>query len=428
MADIYPFRGYRYFPAAGHPDQLVTQPYDKISPQLQQDYYARSPYNMVRIIKSLEKNENPVTEYPQAQRLVRQWFDSEILVRDKTSALYVYTQEFEIDGETHTRRSFIGLLQLDEAGAGVRAHEKTLDEPKQDRLRLVRSIEANDELIFMLYDDPGLEVDRTLAPDSAPLVEARDDFGAVHRIFAVAEPDRIAHVRRFLLERTLYIADGHHRFETSLNYLRECRARGWKPAAVESFDKRLVACVALQDPGLKILPTHRLVRNIDGFSAEEFLRQAAEHFDVAHLASRSELFAAMRRAGQTVIGFYAGGGRFYALGLKDDAATGRYLPAVSDAYRRLDVVVLHVLLLDRLLGIDDARLAAQTNVEYARDRSGALDRVDAGNYQMAFLLNSTQVRQVHDVASAGEKMPQKSTDFYPKMITGLVLSRMEIDK
>ncbi len=433
MALICPFRGFRFDPAkAGDPDLLVTQPYDKITPEMQQEYYRRSPYNIVRITKNAEKDADPHTEYPDAAATLERWIREGILVQDRVPTIYAYCRQYEVDNEKLNQKGFIALLELHHGAGGILPHEHTLSEPKADRLRLMRATESNDDLIYTLYTDDRLAVDSVLdeaTQTTGPGFVARDDHGVVHSVWAVSNPRLVKKIRDSMIPEELFIADGHHRFETSVAYMNECTSRGWKPAAVESFDKRLVACFNSAGTGITILPTHRLVHALASLDARRFIDQAAQYFLIEGIGSPEEMWERMKqgRGRAHVFGFYpASLRRPYLLTLREESKIDPLMLAHGEAYRQLDVSILHTLLLDRLLGIDDTKLASQANVEYARERDSCIRAVDEGKYQAAFFLNPTTVEQMQRVALLGERMPQKSTDFYPKLLTGLVLMKMHM--
>jgi len=435
MALISPFRGYRYNQEiVGDLSLVMTQPYDKISEELQQEYYRRSPYSVVRVTRSEEKNANPETDYAGAGGIFRGWVAQGILRQEAAPAIYAYWQDYEIEGERKRQRGFVALLDLKHVAGGILAHERTLDEPKMDRLRLMRATECNEDMVFMLYTDDRLVVNRILQErisGHAPDVEVKDDFGTRHRLWAVTDARAAKKIRDAMVPEELFIADGHHRFETSINYLKECEARAWKPAAPESFDSRMVTCFNSADQGITILPTHRLIRGLAQLDVRAFLRASEQYFEIERLGSAAQLWEKMKQARGVDhgFGFYAGGGRrFYLLRLKEEAKVDPLMLAHAEVYRHLDVSILHTLVLDRLLGIDEAKLVAQAHVDYARDREASIQTVNQGKYQAAFFLNPTTVEQVQRVALLGERMPQKSTDFYPKLLTGLVFMKMEIFK
>jgi uncharacterized protein (DUF1015 family) len=433
MAFVFPFRGYRYNgEIVKNLSGVVVQPYDKISEELQQEYYRRSPYNSVRITLNLEKSKDPDTSYPEAGSTLQQWIDRKILLQDPLPAIYAYYQSYRVDGAEKLQKGFIALLDLKGSQAGIIPHERTLQAPKQDRLRLLRSTESNEDSVFMLYSDESLTVNRIMdetVADRAPDMEVRDDFGVLHRLWAVSDPEKLNRIQNSMQPRSLFIADGHHRFETSVNYMQECEQRNWTPAGTESFDKRMITCFNIAD-GVTILPTHRLVRDLTDFDVPTFLESAGNHFEVTEADSREGLFQAMKRGrGWNVFGFYPGATKkFYLLKLKEEARNDPLFDAYVGEYRQLDVSILHILILEKYLGINESKLVSQSNVDYARDVEPCIEAVDSGKYQAAFFLNPTTAAQMQSLALKGERMPQKSTDFYPKLLTGLVFMKMRMRK
>jgi uncharacterized protein (DUF1015 family) len=434
MAVLHPFQGYRFNKEIiGDLNPVMAQPYDKISAEMQKQYYAKSPYNVVRVTLNLEKRQDPNTEYPDAGATYQKWIHEDILVQDPKPAIYAYYQEYEIEGERKLQKGFIALLDLKHASSGIRPHEKTLAEPKMDRLRLMRRIESNAESIYMLYTDDKLVVNHLLdetASTQAPDIEVVDEYGATHRLWAITEPKVLKKIQDVMAAEELFIADGHHRFETSQNFMKECQMRSWRAVHVESFDHRLVTCFNSADQGLTILPTHRLLRAVSGFNVRGFLQSALSLFTAEPVTSAPALWDTMKNdRDRHVFGFYAGkADGFYLLAMKPEAEADPLMLARPEAFRQLDVSTLHTLLLENLLGIDEAKLAAQEHVDYARDRDRCIREVDEGKYQAAFFLNPTTVEQMQRIALLGGKMPQKSTDFYPKLLTGLVMMKMNIIK
>ena len=433
MAKIIPFRGYRYDPAqVGDPSDVVSPPYDRVDPKVQRACYDRSPFNIVRIIKGVERPGDGDGEdvYSRAATYLKTWIDDGILVRDADPTLYAYHQTYTFAGERLTRKGVVALGKLEPEK--VHAHEQTLRGPREDRLRLMRATEANFGQIFMLYADPARAADAAIdnaIEGVAPSTEVRDADGNVHRLWAISEANVIRAVQAALADRDLYIADGHHRYETAVNYMRECEEKGWRPAAAESFDVRMMTLFNVDEPGMSIRPIHRLIHGIDGFDPVRFLERASEDFVV----DRHETFEGMveaterGREGHT-FGCVTDDG-FASLQLKDRSIVDRLVPGERSVdYRGLDVTILHVVLLDHILGIDVKALEEQRNVTYTVDARSGAAAVEAGEEQLLFFLNATSPEEVIRVADHGEKMPQKSTDFYPKLLTGLVLSKMEIDR
>ena len=432
MAQIYPFKGFLYNQEiTGGYSKVVTQPYDKTSPAMQDEYYERSPYNVIRITLNREKRNDPETAYPDAGATLRNWIDEKVLSPQERSAFYPYYQEYTVDGRAHLQKGFIALLDIKKSGEEIIPHENTLAAPKQDRLHLLRSIEGNEDLIYMLYNDEALTIDRVMDKYIAgckPAIETTDEFGATHRVWALTDPAAIEEIQRAMQTQNLFIADGHHRFETAVNFMRECEQKGWTPAGLESFDKRMVTCFN-SAAGVTILATHRLLRDLPGFDAENFLQSLEEHFTVENCETADLLWKRMSDERERhVFGFYAGNGGFYLLAMKPPALSDAAFQGRSEAWRELDVSILHTLILGRRLGINEEKLARQTNIDYARSREACVERVDAGKYQAAFLLNPTPAEHMQRVAAAGERMPQKSTDFFPKLLTGLVFMKMQIRK
>jgi uncharacterized protein (DUF1015 family) len=433
LAFLYPFRGYRYNPELVKDlNKAVVQPYDKTTQSMQENYYLASPYSAVRITLNMERRQNAETDYPDAGATFRQWIDEQVIVQDPKPAIYPYYQEYAVEGRKRLQKGFVALLDLKDSGSGVVPHEHTLSAPKQDRLQLMRSLEGNEDFIYMLYSDESLTVNRLMDQAIAgkkPILEAMDEFGAVHRIWAIDDPAIQSQIQEAMKRHKLFIADGHHRFETSVNFMRECENRNWKPAATEAFDKRMVTCFNSAD-GVTILPTHRMVHNIPAFNVHRFLQAINDCFAVEMILTAEELWKKMSEGQKDhVFGFYPAGSKiYYLLRLKEGAQNDPRLAGFSEAYRTLDVSILHALLLERHLGIDENKLAAETHVDYVRERESCIRMIDEEKYQAAFFLNPTNSEQMVRIAGAGERMPQKSTDFYPKLLTGLLFMRMNINK
>jgi len=433
MAEIHAFRGIRYgVTEVGSLTDVVTPPYDRVPEDVQATLYARSPLNMVRIIKGRAEpgDDERNNVYTRAAGTFREWLGSGVLVRDPDPSLYVYHQEYTFAGERLVRKGVMALAKLEPQK--VHAHERTLKGPKEDRLRLMRASEANFEHVFMLYNDSRRVADRALAEavdGRKPDMVAEDADRNPHRVWRVSDPRTIAAVQAALRDKDLYIADGHHRYETSVNFMRECRERGWTPAATESFDARLMTLFNVAEPGMSIRPIHRMVHGVAGFEPGAFLERAGERFEVSRQQSFEEMVqAATAGATRHTFGFYARGAAA-TLRLRDERAVDELIGGSwSKDYRRLDVSILHAAVLEPLLGIDAKALEEQTNITYSVTLEKGRSGVESGAEQVFFVLNATSADEVVRVADHGEKMPQKSTDFYPKLLTGLVLSKMEIRK
>jgi len=443
MAEIFPFAAYRYDPALVDLERVVTQPYDKITPEMQQRYESLSPYNLISLEKgrSLPGDTPERNVYTRAAKTLENWVERRVVARDPSPGLYAYFQDYAVPGsaERHMRRGFIGLGRLEDYSRRiVFRHEQTLAEPKADRLELLRRTRAQTGLLFMLYSDPGRAADGLLArvAEAPPDAAVRDEYGVVHRLWRVA--DR-ALIERFVAElagKTLIIADGHHRYETALAYRDECRAAAWgKIDPCASHEKAMMAFFNSHSD-LTILPTHRLVRGLPEIRIESLRRQLGACFDwyaytfvgPEERARSLEEFRkdlAGRGRVRNALGVYAGGGAFYLFLLRRDANLASLLPDVPSAVRQLDIVLLHRLLLEKALGIAPEAIHAGQFVGYERDLEAALAAVDSGRAQIACLLNPVRIEQVRDIALAGEVLPQKSTDFYPKLLSGLCLYRLD---
>jgi uncharacterized protein (DUF1015 family) len=436
MATIRPFKGVRYnLDKIADLSVVISQPYDRVRHGLQDKYYDQSPYTIVRIIKGKERagdNEGN-NVYTRARDYYQSWLREGILMREQSTALYVLHQTMALtDGSVRTRKGLIAALELSRFDEGiVLPHEHTHSGPKVDRLNLMRATEVNFGHIFMLY--PGGRINELLdaAIEGQPGFELREMFehDVVQQFWPVTDPKVIqAVVEEMTPRRNLIIADGHHRYETAVNYRDEMRGKypGVPPNA--GFNYRMVTLVSMEDPGLVILPTHRQIYGYDKMNGLEALERAKEYFVVMPVADRAALEAALAEAVPTHprFGFYDG--NYAVLKLQDPAALEKLLPDRSPDWRLLDVSVLHELFIERVLGLDKAIVERKENIEYLRDPQMGYAAVDRGEANFLLVMNPTRMEQVRDCTAAGEKMPQKSTDFYPKVISGLVMLPVGVDE
>ena len=424
MAEVFPFRGYRYSTQEiANLNDVVTQPYDKISEQMRQEYLERHPYNIVRVIKN--------NDYENAGENLNQWIQAGILRQDDSPSFYPYEQTFHFEGQNFSRLGFMGLVSLETDPDSVMGHERVLDRPLEDRLNLIRSTEANEGPVFTLYSDPSMQVDqliRRFTQDHDPIIDVTDGDGNQHRMWRLCEKDLHQQMIEVLRGSQFYIADGHHRFKTSELYYQECQARGWRVTGGESFDKRMVTLFNLNSPELKILPTHRGIRSLPQFDLDPFLASLEPHFQVEKMAALAQLEDVMHGPGVR-IGLAAGENpSYYLLHLREDSSDDAFMSGMADGLRQLDVNVLHEAIMRPHLKVDAREPSGQAQVAYFRHRGELIARLEQGELQLAFILNPTSLDEVRELSEAGQKMPQKSTDFYPKLLTGLVLMKMEIDK
>lgn len=442
MSEIFPFRAVRYDTERVALETVLTQPYDKITPAMQERYMAASPYNLISIEKgkALPSDLPAENVYTRASRNFKEWLAQGILVQDREPAIYGYFQNYLLPGTDRRleRRGFIARGRLaDYSERIVYRHEQTLTGPKADRLELLRQTGCQTGQLFLLYDDPAREVDGILeeAAKSEPLAEMSDEYQVRHRLWAIPGAGRVGTIVESMRGQKLVIADGHHRYETALAYRNECRAKAGRIDPHAPYEKAMWSCFNVHQEGLTILPTHRLVRDVAGFSIQNFLKTASAYFNwyaypFASASEQEESLAEFRhdlerrgRAGHA-IGVYAGHGGFYLLVLRNTAEIERLLPDMTPAQRQLDVVLLHRLLLHKCLGITAEKVTAETNVSYEREMEGAIAEVQSKRAQIAFLLNPVRVKTVMEMALGGSVMPQKSTDFYPKLLSGLCIDKL----
>jgi len=431
MAVVHPFRAVRYNLAkVGDLSRVVTQPYDRIGPKEMEGYLARSPSSYARLIGG----KNPPGDdgdYLRRAELLRSWLEQGVLLREDKPGFCLYRVTFTHEGRRSIRQGVIGLLDLEKSGA--KAHERTLRGPKEDRMKLFRATEAHLEQIFLLYRDPQRRVTRVLESavgSRKPDLEAHDDFANLHQVWLVSDSQAVRQVQEAFEAQELYIADGHHRFETAKAFMQECLTKGWKALGPESFTSLPVTLVNVAEPGCVIRPTPRVLHSLPGFDLQSFLGRVSQHFGVESVGSLEQAKVRLAEGWKKehVFALYSRG-KFWALVLKSEGDVDRLVPGPQPlAWKKLDVAILHKALLERYLGIDEEALAKQTYLEYAHTAEEAVELVDKGQGQAAFLLNPTQVEEVLAIADLGETMPQKSTDFYPKLLSGLVAMKMEINK
>ena len=425
MADIRPFRALRYNLQRVSASQVVTQPYDKITPAMQEKYYAASPFNLVRIILGRREDGDNTVEnvYTRAAAFGREWRKEGILQQDATPSVYVYSQAFPVpSGEKFERRGFIALGRVEDYSAKVvYRHEQTLAKPKADRLDLLRATRVHYEQLFLLYEDSG-EVDAVLQAPGAPAIEVTDEYGVVHRVWQVSDATRVASVRDRMRDKKLVIADGHHRYETALNYRDECRAKAKGASADAPYEFVMMTFVNMNDPGLLVLPTHRVVHSLESFSVEEFQKSCREFFELERVDAgldATQATALLRDRGRKGTAILAVTPHHAFVLHSPKAAGSKFLSGLSARQQSLDVVQLHKVLLEGVLKLSEESIRNQQNLSYLRDASEAIGLVRREAADIAFLMNPCPVQRVRDVAFAGEVMPQKSTDFYPKLLSGL---------
>lgn len=432
MADIRAFRGFRYdLGRVGALSDVVAPPYDVIDPALQQRLYDRSPYNAIRIEFSRDE-EGGSDKYARAAATLREWVASDVLRQDTARGLYVYEQEYSVEGQTFTRRGFLARIRLEPFGKGkVFPHEQTMSGPKEDRLKLYRATGFNLSPVFGLYPDAGGDVFAHLEPfvRSAPPVVATDHLGVVNRLWTVTDPAAITKVIGAMGPKPVFIADGHHRYETGLKYLEERRAAGEVPDDEAAPNFCLMVLVGMSDPGLLILPTHRLVSDLaDDLTAAELEPVLTPYFDIVARtgADASAAWEHVQMDGaQSALGFgTVADGQWLVAKLRDPAVMAELAPDHSAEWRGLGVSILQKLVLERLLR---DKVGGTPVCKYVHLMSEVSDSVAKRECQLACLVPPATMQHVEEIAGHGEKMPPKSTYFYPKLLTGMVFNSLKKD-
>lgn len=436
IMEVKPFKAFRYdSQVVGDVGRCIAPPYDVISDDEQKRLHRKSKYNVAYITrgKTSPADNGRHNVYTRAAEYLQKWISEGALKQDDRDTIYGYVQDFELSGVAFQRLSFIALGKLEDFGKTVRPHEQVFEKPLLDRLNLERATNAKFGLVFMLYEDPQGVADRIVekATTQKPLVDFVDDQGVRHRLFAITAGDEIQAVTKMMAEKSCIIADGHHRYTTGLKYMRE----SGNPAA----RYQMLAFTNTRQRGLVVLATHRLVGGIEDFEPGEFLARLKGNFTLKHFKfsketkerAKQQMLEQMRslhEQDKTAFGIYMADNAFYVATLKDRTAMDAAAPNMSEAWRALDVSVLQKLVLEGLLGLDEQKMDNAEHVEYVKDIPNAVDeliaRIDGGRKQIAFLTNPVKMEQLAKVTDAGERMPHKSTYFFPKMYTGLTIQKL----
>jgi uncharacterized protein (DUF1015 family) len=434
MAEIIPFQALRYDPNQVKLEDVVTQPYDKITPEMQSRYYDLSPHNLVRIIlgKSRETDTPTFNTYTRAAEYFHDWRSAGILKQDAEPGFYLYSQTFTVPGtrDLAERRGLIALGRIhDYTERVVFRHEQTLSKPRADRLNLLRATRAHFGQIFMLYSDSEGSMEKLLdrKTEDDPEISMLDEYEVLHRVWRISDPALITAIQGNMRDKQLLIADGHHRYETSLAYRDERRKDVGQTKNDASHEFVMMTLVPMESRGLVILPTHRIVHGLAAFDREHMLEASKRFFEIDRIDLRTESRSAttlLEEAGENGTAFVAVTRQGPYLMRAKKRAIHDALTSVSELQRELDVVQLHKLLLERILGISEEAIRNQEHVKYERDAFEAISWVRQGA-NVAFLMNGAKIQQVSNIAFAGEVLPQKSTDFYPKLLSGLTIYALE---
>lgn len=422
MAEIKAFKGLRYTEKPGDIKELVCPPYDIISEEERLSYIKRNPFNIIR----LELPRDGSDPYAEAGDIFKDWLDNEILKTEDCPAVYIYEEEFTAYGEGKKIKGIVTQVKLEPFENNVvLPHEETLSKAKTDRFNLMNATNANFSSIYSLYFDEKLsiwdEIERFSSRGAD--IEFTADDGIIQRVWIIRDTAFIESIENKFADKKLYIADGHHRYETALNYQNHLKDKGVITNETHPANYVMMTLVNMENPGLVVFPTHRIVRNLESFDALKLLKACDEYFETEEVpisGIEKSLDSAVEN-GKKAFAFYCGK-KAFMLTLKDINIMDEVLKGMSPTYRQLDVCVLHNLILEKIFGIDKENMANQKNLIYTRDINEAIKEVDNNNADCCFIINPTKVKEIADVAGAGEKMPQKSTYFYPKLITGHVMN------
>jgi uncharacterized protein (DUF1015 family) len=411
MAKIVPFRGILYDVSKVSIAGVFAPPYDIITPEYREELYKKSPYNIVRIdFGKEEPGDSEINnKYTRARRYLDEWINNGVLIRSERPSFYAYEMSYKINGEKKCLLGFFGLAKLEELGKGsIYPHECTYSRPKQDRLDLLRSCEANISPIFSLYksSDDGISGILSRTVSTEPYIEAKDAAGALHRLWQIAERNDIEMIQKELEDKVIFIADGHHRYETAFEFQREKAAVKPSPTDMNSSDYVLMFLSNMLNEGITILPTHRLVKKIP----EDMDMMLSQYFEIEPVIVDFDITKKLSDR-KHVFGFFKNSGEFWNLLKYKEGDLWDVHPDV----REIDVIILHELILGKLLHI--------TDIEYEMDIQKAVDKVRSGQFGAAFFLNPTRVEDVEKAALSSVRMPPKSTYFYPKLLTGVVINK-----
>lgn len=426
MAEIKAFKGLRYDThIAGEIAELCCPPYDIINEEQRLGYIGANENNIIRL--ELPKGEN---SYNKAGEILKMWEEKGVLIREDEPALYVYEEEFTVYGHRKCIKGIIARVKLEEFEKGIiLPHEFTLSKAKEDRLNLMKATNCNFSQIYALYMDEEYTTMKTVDSQTSgvPVLEFTDCEEVTHRLWIIKDKEVISKIENDFKDRKLYIADGHHRYETALNYRNFCRENGISKEG-DAQDYQMIFMCDMQHPGLVVLPTHRIVRDLDSFDKQEVLKKCKKYFDITEysdIKGMGDTLYKEYKKGKNAFGLYCGDNKWTMLVLKNSDIVKKQCPKLNKALRSLDVTVLHSLILEEIFGIDKENMAQQINLTYSKYFDEAIRKVDDGEAHCSFIMNQTRVDQIREVACAGEKMPQKSTYFYPKMITGMVMNKLD---
>lgn len=434
MVEVSPFKGIIYNPEKiGNLDEVMSPPYDIISEEMQTELYEKHPHNFVRLILGQINPEDTEKDnrYTRAKKLFDSWIKDSILIDSDETAIFPYKIEYKIKNLTKTMNGFFVLLKIDPEYKLVKAHERTLSKPKADRLNLMRACHANLEPIQLLYIDETDKIRKKIDESlNEPIIDVTGYDGFNHKLWKLEDKNVISIIQNELKDKVLFIADGHHRYQTAINYANEVKEKTGNTDENALFNYRMVILANMFDEGLSILPTHRLIKKSD-IDIDVLLEKLNEYFIVEKktvVRSKENVAVVIKKIKDDLetetdhkFVMYLKG-RYYLLTLKDEAFMDEFARDRSKTWRMLDVSILHKIILEHLMGIDQENI--EDHVKYTRVDEEAIKLVDESKYDLSFLMNATKIEELKVTADAGEHMPQKSTYFLPKMLSGLVMYKM----
>lgn len=425
MTKIIPFKALMYNQKIiKDVSKVVCPPYDVISPEQQEYYYQKDPHNLIHIL--LAKDKAGDNKYERSGKYFKEWIKENILISEEMPSIYFYSQLYNLKGEKRTRYGFIALLRLGNSNSGVYGHENTHMPAKEDRFRLLKQVKANLSPIFVLFPDQKRIIARMrekFIQGQAPSIELTDDDKTVHKIWRISSPEIVSAVQEKMTDENIFIADGHHRYEVSCAYQEEMKQLAGKSSQDESFDYILAYFTNLDPRGLTIMPIHRLVRLKEEFNMREFQNLLSEYFDVEEVKDRNKFFFLLNKAAghEHILGMYKNK-KFWFIRLKNIKILDKIIKDKPYEYRILDVSILNHIVLKKILGLD---LDDKEVIRFSPDCEELIETVNKEADKIAFFLNPVKVEQIMSVAIKGEKMPPKSTYFYPKVLSGLVINKLE---
>jgi len=443
MATIRPFRGILYDKEKiGDFSMVTAPPYDVISSSEQEELYELSDFNVIRLIlgKELAGDTDEHNKYTRARLAFQDWLQTNVLRQDDSPSIYIYEQEHELKNGARAKRiGFIALVKLEPLETGrIRPHEKTLSRPKQDRFNLLKTARASFCQIFGLYSDPKNEINPILEDESQaePEIEVVDNDLVTHRLWRIDKPLVSEAIAGIMSDKTLYIADGHHRYETALKFQDEMMKNTTDPNGAELFNYAMMTLVEMNNQELTVLPIHRVLKNVNENDIRRLTENLKLYFDMETIEfdddteenQRAVFFDRLKTRGKKahVFGMYSGNSKYYLLTLKDEQILDKVLKEKhTKKWKKLDVAILHSLIIDYLLHVKGTDSEIQAHIEHIKDEDEAIELVDSKRFQLAFFLNPTKLDQIKDISSQGEVLPQKSTFFYPKLLSGLVMFRLD---